>query len=103
VTNVDLTPEQLFAAEKAIRYLQSIDGDELDERLRSLVHHCMIADEVIENLQQHAIHADAVVLELLNQLEEVGVLIAEAKADADDDEFLKEDYVFDIDDYFTEH
>ena len=103
MTNVDLTPEQLFAAEKAIRYLQSIDGDELDERLRSLVHHCMIADEVIENLQQHAIHADAVVLELLNQLEEVGVLIAEAKADADDDEFLKEDYVFDIDDYLTNH
>jgi hypothetical protein len=104
VTNVDLTPEQLFAAEKAIRYLQSIDGDELDERLRSLVHHCMIADEVIENLQQHAIHADAVVMELLNQIEEVGVCIAEAKADADiDEDFFKEEYGFDIADYFKDH
>ena len=103
IKNPDLSPEQLFAAEKEIRYLKSIDGDELDVRLRSLVHHCMLADEVIENLQQHAIHADAVVLELLNQLEEIGVCIAEAKADADDDEFLKEDYVFDIDDYLTNH
>jgi len=93
VTNVDLTAEKLFAAEKAIRYLQSIDGDELDERLRSLVYHCITADEVIENLQEHAVHADAVVMELLNQLEEIGVCIAEAKADADADDYY----------YYTDH
>ena len=99
IKNPDLSPEQLFAAEKEIRYLKSIDGDELDVRLRSLVHHCMVADEVIENLQQHAIHADAVVLELLNQLEEIGVCIAEAKADEDVSDFLREEYGFDTDDY----
>ena len=104
MTNVDLTAEQLFIAEKEIRYLQGLEGEELSLRIRSLVHHCMAADEVIENLQQHAIHADAVVMELLNQLEEIGVCIAEAKADADiDDDFFEEEYGFDIDDYFTDH
>ena len=99
----DLPTDQLFLAEKEARALHALKGDEQLSQLRMLVNHCLTADSVIEDLQQHAIHADAVVLELLNQLEEVGVLIAEAKADADDDEFLKEDYVFDIDDYFTEH
>ena len=93
ITNVDLSPEQLFAAEKVIRYLKSVDEEELYERLRSLVYHCITADEVIEGLQEHAVHADAVVLELLNQLEEIGVCIAEAKADADADDYY----------YYTDH
>ena len=93
ITKADLSPEQLFAAEKEVRYLKSVEGEELDVRLRSLVHHCMLADEVIENLQEHAVHADAVVMELLNQLEEIGVCIAEAKADADADDYY----------YYTDH
>ena len=103
MTNVDLTPDQQFLAEKEARALHALKGDERLNQIRMLVNHCIAADEVIEGLQEHAIHADAVILELLNQLEEIGVCIAEAKADDDDDEFLKEDYLFDIDDYFANH
>ena len=96
-TNVQLTPEQLFSVEKEVRYLKSIEGDELDVRIRSLVEHCMMADVVIEGLQDHAIHTDFVIMELLNQLEEEGVGIAEAKVDADVVRFLKVAYAFDTD------
>jgi len=96
-TNVQLTAEQLFAVEKEVRYLQSVKGEELEERIRSLVEHCMLADVVIEGLQDHAIHTDFVIMELLNQLEEEGVGIAEAKVDADVVRFLKVAYAFDTD------
>ena len=96
-TNVQLTPEQLFTVEKEVRYLQSVKGEEFEERIRSLVEHCLIADVVIEGLQDHAIHTDFVIMELLNQLEEEGVGIAEAKVDADVVRFLKVAYAFDTD------
>ena len=96
-TNVQLTAEQLFSVEKEVRYLQSVKGEELEERIRSLVEHCMLADVVIEGLQDHAIHTDFVIMELLNQLEEEGVGIAEAKVDADVVKFLKLAYAFDTD------
>ena len=98
-TNVQLTPEQLFSVEKEVRYLQSVKGEEFEERIRSLVEHCLIADVVIEGLQDHAIHTDFVILELLNQLEEVDVFIEEVKASVDENEFLEEEYAVDDDDY----
>ena len=100
MTNVDLTPHQQFLAEKEARALHALKGDERLNQIRMLVNHCLTADEVIEGLQEHAIHADAVILELLNQLEEIGVCIAEAKAEADaDEDFFEEEYGFDDDDY----
>ena len=98
-TNVELTPSQLFTVEKEVRYLQSVKGEEFEERIRSLVEHCLIADVVIEGLQDHAIHTDCVVMELLNQIEEVDVFIEEVKASVDENEFLEEEYAVDDDDY----
>ena len=99
MTNVDLSADQQFLAEKEARALHALKGDERLNQIRLLVNHCIAADEVIEGLQEHAIHADAVVMELLNQLEEIGVCIAEAKADEDVSDFLREEYGFDDDDY----
>ena len=98
-TNVQLTAEQLFSVEKEVRYLQSVKGEELEERIRSLVEHCMLADVVIEGLQDHAIHTDFVIMELLNQLEEVDVFIEEVEASVDENEFLEEEYSYAEDDY----
>ena len=97
MTNVDLTAEQQFLAEKEARAIHELKGDAQLNQIRLLVNHCLTADSVIEELQQHAIHADCVVLELLNRLEEIGVCIAEA--DDDDDDFLEEESGFYTDGY----